>query len=67
MYHPIRNVEFLAESPFVACAEDGRDCGLEVVVDVVGCIRKWFEKFGGLPCVQDSGEILAGAEQSELL
>ena len=38
-----------------------------MVVDVGGCeVGKWFEKFGGLPCVQAS-EVLAGAEQSELL
>ena len=39
-----------------------------MVVDVGGCeVWKWFEKFGGLPCVQGAGEVLAGAEQSELL
>ena len=26
-----------------------------------------FKKFGGLPCVQGASEVLAGAEQSELL
>ena len=39
-----------------------------MVVDVGGCkVGKWFEKFGGLPCVQGASEVLAGAEQSELL
>ena len=64
----IGNVELLAEAPLVAGAEDRWDCGLEMVVDVCCCkVGKWFEKFGGLPSVQGSGEILAGAEQSELL
>ena len=61
---PIGNVELLAEAPLVAGAEDGWDSGLEMVVDVGGCqVGKWFKKFGGLPCVQGSGEVLAGAEQ----
>ena len=66
--HPVGNVELLAESPLVAGAEDGWNSGFEMVVDVGGCkIVKWFKKFWGLPRVQSSGEILAGAEQSELL
>ena len=66
--HPIGNVELLAEAPLVAGAKQGWDGGLEMVVDVGGCkVRKWFKKFRGLPCVQSSGEILTGAEQSELL
>ena len=66
--HPVGNVELLAESPLVAGAEDGRNSGFEMVVDIGGCkIGKWFKKFRGLPRVQSSGEILAGAEQSELL
>ena len=28
---------------------------------------KWFKQFRGLPCVQGASEILAGAEQPELL
>ena len=39
-----------------------------MVVDVGGGeVGKWFKKFRGLPCVQGASEILAGAEQSELL
>ena len=39
-----------------------------MVVDVGGCeVGKWFEKFRGLPCVQGASEVLAGAEQSQLL
>ena len=39
-----------------------------MVVDVGGCkVGKWFKKFRGLPCVQGASEILAGAEQPELL
>ena len=68
VYHPIRNVEILAEAPLVAGAEDGWDRGLEMVVDVGCCkVEKWFKKFRGLPCVGSSGEVLAGAEPSELL
>ena len=35
----------------------------------IGCgeVRKWFKKFAGLPGVQSASEVLAGAEQSELL
>ena len=64
----IGNVELLAEAPLVAGAEDGWDRGLEMVVDVGCCkVEKWFKKFRGLPCVGSSGEVLAGAEPSELL
>ena len=64
MDHTIRNVEILAEAPLVAGAEDGWNSGFEMVVDVCDCkVGKWW----GLPCVQGTGEILAGAEQPELL
>ena len=37
-------------------------------MDIGGCdVGKWFEKFRGLPCIQGACEILAGAEQPELL
>ena len=37
-------------------------------MDVGGSeVGKWFEKFGGLPCIQGASEILARAEQPELL
>ena len=64
----VGNVEIFAEAPFVAGAQDGGNSGCQVVVDVGGSeVGKWFEKFGGLPCVQGASEILAGAEQPELL
>ena len=64
----IGNVEILAEAPLVAGAEDGWNSGFEMVADVCDCqVGKWFKKFGGLPCVQGTGEVLAGAEQPELL
>ena len=64
----IWDVEILAEAPFIAGAQDGRNSGFEVVVDVCGCkVWKLFKKFGRLPCVKGTGEVLAGAEQSELL
>ena len=64
----IGNVEIFAEAPFVAGAQNGGNSGCQVVVDVGGSeVGKWFEKFGGLPCIQSASEILARAEQPELL
>ena len=46
----------------------GGNSGCQVVVDVGGSeVGKWFEKFGGLPCIQGAREILARAEKPELL
>ena len=64
----VRNVEVFAEAPLVASAQNGGDSGCQVIVDVGGSdVGKWFEKFGGLPCIQGASEILARAEQPELL
>ena len=64
----VGNVEIFAEAPFVAGAQNGGNSGCQVVVDVGGSeVGKWFEKFGGLPCIQSTSEILARAEQPELL
>ena len=39
-----------------------------MVVDVGGSdVGKWFEKFGGLPGVQGSSEVLSRAKQPKLL
>ena len=66
--HTIWDVEILAESPLVAGALDGRNSGFEMFVDVCDCkVWKWFKEFGRLPCAKGTGEVLAGAEQSELL
>ena len=66
--HAIWDVEILAEAPLIAGAQDGRNSGFEMVVDVCDCkVWKWFKKFGRLPCVEGTGEILARVEQSELL
>ena len=66
--HTVGDTEILAETPFVAGAQNGGNSGCQVVVDVGGSeVGKWFEKFGGLPCIQGASEILAGAEQPELL
>ena len=64
----VRNVEIFAKAPLVAGAQDGGNSGCQVVVDVGGSeVGKWFEKFGGLPCIQGASEVLARAEQPELL
>ena len=64
----VRNVEVFAEAPLVASAQNGGDSGCQVIVDIGGSdVGKWFEKFGGLPCIQGASEILARAEQPELL
>ena len=64
----VGNVEIFAEAPFVAGAQNGGNSGCQVVVDVGGSeVGKWFEKFGGLPCIQGASEILARAKQPELL
>ena len=64
----VGNVEIFAEAPFVAGAQNGGNSGCQVVVDVGGSeVGKWFEKFGGLPCIQGAREILARAEKPELL
>ena len=64
----VGNVEIFAEAPFVAGTQNGGNSGCQVVVDVGGSeVGKWFEKFGGLPCIQSASEILARAEQPELL
>ena len=64
----VGNVEIFSEAPLVAGAQNGRDSGGQVIVDIGGSdVRKWFEKFGGLPCIQDASEILARTKQPELL
>ena len=64
----VRNVEVFAEAPLVASAQNGRNSGCQVSVDIGGSDEgKWFEKFGGLPCIQGASEILARAEKPELL
>ena len=64
----VRNVEVFAEAPLVASAQNGGDSGCQVIVDIGGSdVGKWFEKLGGLPCIQGASEILARAEQPELL
>ena len=60
--------EVFSEAPLVASAQNGGDSGGQVIVDIGGSdVGKWFEKFGGLPCIQGASEILARAEQPELL
>ena len=64
----VRNVEIFSKTPLVAGAQNGGNCGGQVIVDIGGSdVRKWFEKFGGLPCIQGASEILARAKQPELL
>ena len=66
--NPVGDVEVFSEAPLVAGAQDGGDCGGQVVVDVDGSdVGKWFEKFGGLPGVQGSSELLSRAKQPKLL
>ena len=64
----VGNVEVFSEAPLVASAQNGGDSGGQVIVDIGGSdVGKWFEKFGGLPCIQGASEILARAKQPELL
>ena len=64
----VGNVEVFFEAPLVASAQNGGDSGGQVIVDIGGSdVGKWFEKFGGLPCVQGASEVLARAKQSQLL
>ena len=64
----VGNVEVFSETPLVASAQNGGDSGGQVIVDIGGSdVGKWFEKFGGLPCIQGASEILARAKQPELL
>ena len=64
----VRNVEIFSKTPLVAGAQNGGDSGGQVIVDIGGSdVGKWFEKFGGLPCIQGASEILARAKQPELL
>ena len=59
----VRNVEVFAKAP-----QNGGNSGCQVIMDVDGSeVGKWFEKLGGLPCIQGASEILARAEQPELL
>ena len=42
--HAIWDVEILAEAPLIAGAQDGRNSGFEMVVDVCDCkVWKWFK------------------------
>ena len=64
----VGKVEVFSEAPLVASAQNGGDRGGQVVVDIGGSdVGKWFEKFGRLPGVQGTSEVLARAKQPELL
>ena len=60
--------EVFSETPFVACAEAGGDGMYQVFVDV-GRLECWHgcKKFRRLPGGKRPGEVLAGAENAQLL